>query len=261
MPGLAGLGEEGVAWAWSLAWAVVQGAIHLFEIDDDDIEPRVLTRRVDGAQEVMEIIWVDTILGGSGILSEIVSRFRRVAAAALEHLRDHDCPSSCYRCLRTYRNQRVHGLLNWRLVAPQLVSVQAEEVVEAGEAPPERASTEGPAWDAARREGCESPLELRLLEAMREAGLPEPEKQHRVANDAGRIITRADFAYSAEQVLIYVDGLAFHSSLRQRIHDASQTNQLQSMGFQVLRFISSQVTREAADCVRQIQEALNVAHG
>ncbi len=40
---------------------------------------------------------------------------------------------------------------------------------------------EGPEWDAARVEGCESPQELNLLKAIRADGsLPEPTKQHEV---------------------------------------------------------------------------------
>jgi hypothetical protein len=226
VPGLSGLEEEGVEWAWSLAWTVVQGAIRLFDLDEDDIEPRVLTRKEGHREEVLEIIWVDTVLGGSGILREIVTKFPQVAAAALAHLRDHDCPSSWYRCLRTYRNQRVHKLLNWRLVISQLMCAQADSVMAAGGTASSRDTTDGPEWDAARREGCGSPLELQLLLAMRQHGLPEPEKQFRLDDDTGRMITRADFAYSTERLLIYVDSLAFHSSLRQRIHDASQTNRL-----------------------------------
>jgi ATP-dependent helicase YprA (DUF1998 family)/very-short-patch-repair endonuclease len=257
VPGLSGLEDEGVEWAWSLAWAVVHGAIRLFDLDEDDLEPRVLTRKEGHTEEVLEIIWVDTVLGGSGILREIVTKFSQVAAAALAHLRDHDCPSSCYRCLRTYRNQRVHMLLNWRLVTPQLTCAQGDPVTEAGGTSSYRDATDGPEWDTARREGCGSPLELKLLLAMRQHGLPEPEKQFRI-DDAGRMITRADFAYPTERLLIYVDGLAFHSSLRQRIHDASQTNQLQVMGYRVLRLIGNQITRAPGDCVDQIRMALAV---
>jgi very-short-patch-repair endonuclease len=107
-------------------------------------------------------------------------------------------------------------------------------------------------------EGCGSPLELKLLLAMRHHGLPEPEKQFRI-DDAGRMITRADFAYPTERLLIYVDGLAFHSSLRQRIHDASQTNRLQAMDYRVLRFVGNQITRAPGDCVDQIRMALAVS--
>ena len=80
---------------------------------------------------------------------------------------------------------------------------------------------EGPEWDEARREGCESPLEFRLLQAIRAAGLPEPLKQHEVYDTRGRLLTRADFAYvTPERILIYADGLEFHSAIRQRIHAA-----------------------------------------
>jgi len=261
IPGLDGLGEEGVAWAWSLAWAVIHGAVRLFDLDEDDLEPRVLTRRIDGNEEVMEIIWVDTVLGGSGILAELVSRFPQVAGAALAHLQGHDCPSSCYRCLRTYRNQRVHGMLHWRLIIPQLATARTEPVHDSGTTTGSHHTTEGPDWDAARLEGCESPLELRLLLAIRQSRLPEPQKQFTVSDHTGRILTRADFAYPGERLLIYVDGLAFHSSLRQRIHDAAQTNQLQGMGDRVLRFISSQVIQMTAACIAQIQSALTSSDG
>jgi very-short-patch-repair endonuclease len=164
---------------------------------------------------------------------------------------------SCYRCLRTYRNQRVHGLLNWRLVLPQLLATRGETVETLAAAiPAHRGVLEGPDWDEARREGCGSPQELRLLRAMRDAGLPEPQKQFRITSDAGRLITQADFAYPDRHLLIYVDGLAFHSSIRMRVHDSMQTNQLQNMGYRVLRFVGPQVARRITDCTAQIQAAL-----
>jgi len=259
VPGLGGLGREGVAWAWSLAWAIVQGAVRLFDLDEDDIEPSVLTRKVDGQVEALEIIWVDTVLGGSGILNEIVARFPQVADSALKHLQDHDCPSSCYRCLRTYRNQRIHALLNWRLVMPQLTAAASDIIAESGTTFPGRHTTEGPEWEEARQEGCESPQELRLLKEMRKAGLPEPEKQYLVTSDSGWTITKADFAYPQQRLLIYVDTLAFHSSLKMRVHDIYQTNQLQNMGYRVLRFMSSQINSSPSKCVSQIRAALELS--
>jgi very-short-patch-repair endonuclease len=149
-------------------------------------------------------------------------------------------------------------LLNWRLVTPQLTCTQADSVMQVGETPSHRDVTDGTEWDATGREGCGSPLELQLLLTMRQHGLPEPEKQFRLDDGAGRMITRAEFTYPAERLLIYVDGLAFHSSLRQRIHDGSQTNRLQVMDYRVLRFISNQITRTPGDCVDQIRRALAV---
>lgn len=161
--------------------------------------------------------------------------------------------------MRTYRNQRVHSLLNWGLVVPQLTAASTDQVVDIGTAPPVTYVMEGPEWDEARREGCGSPAELWLLLAMRAAGLDEPEKQFEVMSPTGRLITRADFAYPQHGLLIYVDGLAFHSTIRQRIHDTSQTNQLQSMGYVVLRFMGSQVRSRPEQCIRQIQAAVSSA--
>ena len=122
-------------------------------------------------------------------------------------------------------------------------------------APPSRG--QGPEWDEARQEGCESPLELRLLRAIRAAGLPEPVKQHQVYDARGCLLTRADFAYvTPKRILIYADGLEFHSAIRQRIHDTRQSNQLQTEGWQVLRFLGPQVYRDAGGCVADIRSAL-----
>jgi len=252
VPGLAGLGEEGVAWAWSFGAAVMQGAIRHFGLDEDDLDAVVLTRRTQSGEEVVELAWVDTVLGGSGILREMAAAIPAVASAAVRHLEGHDCPRSCYRCLRTYRNQRVHRLLNWRLVLSYLRAAAGETIHSQGPLSAAAHVVEGPEWEEARREGCGSPQELRLLRAIREAGLPEPEKQHEVRQN-GRLITRADFAYLAQRVLIYVDSLAFHSSIRQRIHDTRQTNDLQNMGYRVFRFLAREIL-QAPDVIRSALE-------
>jgi hypothetical protein len=151
-----------------------------------------------------------------------------VAQAAVRHLQGHDCANSCYRCLRSYRNQRVHGVLNWRLALPYLQVAAVSDVVPMAPTPTPT-SGEGPEWEEARSEGCESPLKLRLLKAIRAAGLPESQKQHEVYDSRGRLLTRADFAYvTPKRILIYADGMEFHSDLRQRIHDTRQSNQLQT---------------------------------
>jgi very-short-patch-repair endonuclease len=215
----------------------------------------VQTARDDnGVTHALEILWVDMVTGGSGIFDAFVRDFPRIAQEAVRHLEGHDCPASCYRCLRTYRNQRVHGLLNWRVALPYLQAAAASTLSDPTTAP---APGQGPEWEEARREGCESPLELRLLRAIRASGLPEPMKQFEVADGQGRVITRADFAYQEpRQVLIYADGLAFHSSVRQRIHDTRTTNQLQTGGWRVLRFVGPDIARTAEACVRQIRAAL-----
>ena len=264
IPEMGKLGEDGVAWAWSLVYAMIQGAVRLFEIDEGDIEGHVLTKTVteEGRQpyeEVLDILWIDRIIGGSGTLQRLATHFPKVATAALKHLDDHDCPNSCYRCLRSYRNQRWHSLLDWRLVVPFLRALSGETVSEPttikGVTPV--SSTEGPEWEEARAEGCESPQELRLLRGIQADGtLPEPDKQHEVY-EGNRLLTRADFAYldCEPKLLIYVDGLKWHSDVKQRTHDNRVTNKLQTMHYRVLRFLGTETHHTPEACVAQIKEA------
>ncbi len=91
---------------------------------------------------------------------------------------------------------------------------------------------------------------------MREANLPEPEKQFEVRDEQGNLVTIADFAYPDKKLLIYVDGLAFHSALSRRIHNARIDRWLQRKGYQVLRFIGLEVAHNPDRCVREVREAL-----
>ena len=257
IPGLERLGIIGVSWAWSLVYALIQGAIHLYGIDEGDLEGHVLTYRSEEGEEYpLEILLVDPVIGGSGILEAIATHFPSVAQSALEHLKDHDCARSCYRCLRSYRNQRVHGFLDWRLIMPWLRSAAMARSIPLGTSPVSPHVQEGPEWEEARREGCSSPLELRLLKAIRELGLPEPEKQFAIYDSQKRLITVSDFAYPEKNLLIYVDGLAFHSGIRERLHDARVNRRLQYLGWKVLRFSGPEVFRTPHNCAKEIKTFL-----
>jgi ATP-dependent helicase YprA (DUF1998 family) len=268
VPDPAQLGGEAVAWSWSLLYALVQGAIRRFEVDEDDIEAYVLTRTLPTAdgpaqEEPLDLLLIDPVLGGSGLLKRLAEDLPAVARAALEHLDGHECPNSCYRCLRSYRNQRLHRLLDWRMAVPYLRALSGEVVVGEGQIHGVQPvpGNEGPEWDEARAEGCESPQELNLLKAIRGDGsLPEPQKQYEVW-DGGSMLTRADFAFlgGAKKVLIYVDGLQWHSSIRQRVLDNRITNRLQMMDYLVLRFLGSEVQHTPQMCVRQIKLGLGIA--
>ncbi len=92
--GLQELGDEGVAWAWSVGTALLEGARKRFELDDDDLDVIVQTVRDDhGATRALEILWVDMVTGGSGIFDALVRDFPRVAQEAVRHLDGHDCPT------------------------------------------------------------------------------------------------------------------------------------------------------------------------
>ena len=160
VPGIALRGDEGVRWAWSFVYAIIQGAVRFFEVDEQDLEVFVRTKTSRDAEdqvhrEVLDILWIDRIVGGSGVLERLARNFPRVAGAALQHLAGHDCPNLCYRCLRSYRNQSVHKMLDWRQTITYLRALTGENVIEEGPiqpavpaAPP--SPTEGPEWEEAR---------------------------------------------------------------------------------------------------------------
>ena len=80
-----------------------------------------------------------------------------------------------------------------------------------------------------------------------------PEDQVVVRNDPPKIV----FA-ERPTLLIYVDGLAFHSDPRQRVHDNRITNRLQMMGYRVLRFLGTETHNTPGNCVVQIKEARSI---
>ena len=114
---------------------------------------------------------------------------------------------------------------------------------------------------ALREFGCaetDSPIEEILLRAMRRHGLPEPELQFGMAVSVGqnRLRTIADFAFPQSRVVIYCDGIPYHSALDQRIWDARVRNALAVEGWTVLVYLGPQIVRFTDGCVAEIRRAL-----
>lgn len=106
-------------WLSSL-YALLEGASYALEISRDDI---------DGAlswtpEHKRSIVLFDTVPGGAGSARKIAENIEIVMAAALKRVSDCDCgpETSCYGCLRTYRNARFHDQLS-RNAALQVLGV------------------------------------------------------------------------------------------------------------------------------------------
>ena len=112
--------------------------------DELDVGLRV---RLEGGERVGEIFLADTLANGAGYCSFLgqpdnFERFTKEMAALGEVWRDqvrHSCDSSCYECLRDYRNQSTHSLLDWQLAVDLLhVIVDGERPGSAWVAPAQR---------------------------------------------------------------------------------------------------------------------------
>jgi very-short-patch-repair endonuclease len=101
----------------------------------------------------------------------------------------------------------------------------------------------GPAPGSRRRrrvaalldERSESVLESLLRVLLADAGLPTPRTQFVIRAD-GVLVARVDFCWPASRLVVEADGFAFHSDRAAYRRDRERLNQLESLGWRVLRF-------------------------
>jgi ATP-dependent helicase YprA (DUF1998 family) len=204
--------EDWQSWGLSLGYSLLQGVRHHFVLDaaelDFELEGPWPTGDLDGRFGMLSLAFIDPSLGGSGYLDRIAEQFHLVARRSIDHLNHSDCDTSCYRCLKSYQNQRFHDLLAW----PQTMSSLEELAVS----PPQRRPLETgdiddpKPWLEAYAAGVGSPLELKFWKLFELHGF-RPQKQVPLAPQDGQLaITVADFAVPERRLAIYVDGAAFH---------------------------------------------------
>ena len=109
----------------STLYALLEGATERLEISRDDVDETLYLR--PGSQTGLVVF--DTVPGGAGSVLRIAKALPDVAAGAYERVSSCDCgeETSCYGCLRSYRNQRYHEELSRRAALRVL-----RPIVEAG---------------------------------------------------------------------------------------------------------------------------------
>ena len=98
--------------AYSVAYAVLLGAATTLDVPDTDLNATI----AGGANPAeAAIVLYDNVPGGAGLVAQLdrESVFAEVLRNARERVRGNcGCDSSCYGCLRSYRNQFAHPHLN-----------------------------------------------------------------------------------------------------------------------------------------------------
>lgn len=97
---------------------------------------------------------------------------------------------------------------------------------------------------------AESPMETRLRWLIIKAGLPTPEVQVELHDDAGRFVGRADLYYRAAHLVIEFDGGNHRERL---VSDDRRQNALVGAGYRVLRFTASEVYSRPESVVAQVR--------
>lgn len=204
--------EDVLSVGLSLGFALRSGMRHLYMLDGPEIEFALegpWDVRDDNASHTrLALTFIDPSIGGTGYVRRIAEEFHLVAQHAIDHLNHPGCETACYRCLKSYQNQRYHEHLRWPLAMPYLEALAASAPVarrlELGDIDDPRP------WLEAYAAGVGSPLELKFLRLFEAHGL-HPEKQYAIpVTPGGRPITIADFAEPERRLAIYVDGAAFH---------------------------------------------------
>jgi hypothetical protein len=112
----------------TLAEALLIASARFLDIDEGANAELGITFRIETSDPCLdsrELILFDTAPGGAGYSREIASNLKEVFAIAGNILSDCACGDSCYRCLRSYRNQWTHARLDRHLVAEGLVKFVA----------------------------------------------------------------------------------------------------------------------------------------
>ncbi len=219
--------------------------IHL-ETSPDEVGGFIRIVRDKEGKETYELILYETIPGGIGYIERLGPHWCTILKKAEEVLYNHECQRSCYRCLRNYYNQRVHHLLDKRVIKDFLSKVMNEcgEVMEG-------VKNEKQIY-------FDSPLEKTFYNIFSAHNLPLPTQHHHPIKDKeGRIVANADFAYPERKIAIFVDGVQYHfkePTQIQKLIDIS--NELAILGWTVLRFPTDKVLNHSAEIARTLRKVL-----
>lgn len=95
------------------------------------------------------------------------------------------------------------------------------------------------------RPGVDSPQESRLRLAIVDAGLPEPEVNRAVYDDAGEWVGTPDLGYFEQRVAIQHEGEVHWTNVRRWRQDVARDESFRDIGWIVLRTVSDDVARPA----------------
>ena len=109
--------------AYSVAYAILLGAADTLEVPDTDLNVTITGGDQSGESAV---VLYDNVPGGAGLVAQLEHEevFAEVLNAATARVQGNcGCDSSCYGCLRSYRNQFAHAQLD-RLRAKEILTQQ-----------------------------------------------------------------------------------------------------------------------------------------
>jgi ATP-dependent helicase YprA (DUF1998 family) len=172
---------------WTVAYAVAEGAASALGIKREDLDVTVRIA-LDGGYSVFLI---DSVPGGAGHVMRIHEHLPLVLRRALERVSGCRCEetTSCYECLRTFSNQRMHSQLV-RGVARDFIAMALKR---AGATP--AAPSAGDALSLVLDEELQEAVRAMVLR-----GIPVPEVGYEFVDDVGRVSGELELAWPESSV-------------------------------------------------------------
>jgi hypothetical protein len=193
--------------------ALRTAATRLLDMGPDDLQLLL----VQQADDTKDLLIYDPMPGGSGLLEQMLSRWNELMSTANSLLAGctQGCETACYACLKTFRNQFYHPLLNRHKAleligklnhAPEayrdIVQVFEEEAPETGTP--------------------SNTKEARLRTLLHDHHFPEGKFRERVVVN-GMLTTEPDWLHEDTKVAVYLDGMS------RGLHGAPQTAQMDQL--------------------------------
>ena len=189
---------DGEATGINIGEALRTAASRLLDMGQEDLQ-LLMVQKPDDQHD---LLIYDPMPGGSGLLEQMLSRWQELIATAKELLSGcvQGCETACYACLKTFRNQFHHDLLNRH----QALALMADL-----DHAPQTYRDITPVFEEEKAgEGTPSnPPEARLVQLLQEHHFPEGECRKQVTTTAG-LPTTPDWLHEPTKVAVYLDGMS-----------------------------------------------------
>lgn len=99
-------------------YALLNAMAKDLNIERRDIKACLSTKLINGILDFSIVIY-DSVPGGAGHSRRLITKDGKmlysVFMSALKSMKECNCEPSCYNCLRSYENQKIHDLLDRKL--------------------------------------------------------------------------------------------------------------------------------------------------
>lgn len=154
-------------------------------------------------------------------MKRFIEELPQVADRIATHLDECKCDLACYNCLKDFRNQRRHELLDKRLVTNLFRQLAHSQIERSTDTLPQE---------------FDSFLESIFYKLLENEGLLLPETQLEYTSSSG-VRLRVDFVYPDNNLIILTDGYGYHANRESDIEaDLAKRNSLEIDGYCVLEF-------------------------